>query len=224
MGINDIVEKLTSQVLTESDFSLQLVFLFMVISLAFSLYIYMIYRFSTKSTFYSPAFAKTLVGMSIITTSIIIAMQGSLIVSLGMVGALSIVRFRNAVKSPIDLLFLFWAISTGIICGTGLFNIAIVSCVIMTFVMLALDYVPCAKSSYILTVNCKASVSESVLTEKMKPYSKEISVRTRNVYANHKEILFELKTKEGEALVNACHTIDGVEGVSLIFHDGEVRF
>ncbi|MFI3168862.1 MAG: DUF4956 domain-containing protein [Faecalibacterium sp.] len=224
MSIQDLFKSSVVQSLTSSDFTMELIFTFMAISLAFSLYVFAVYRFANKSNFYSAAFGKTLVGMSIVTTAIIIAMQTSLVVSLGMVGALSIVRFRNAVKAPQDLLFLFWAISNGIICGTGMFNISIVLCVMMSVVVLGLDFIPVGRASYILMVNGDHTMRESEVLEEAKEYAKNVSVRTRSLYDGKRELLVELRTRKGESLLNACNQLEGVTNVSLIYHDGEVRF
>ena len=96
------------------------IMLILLIALVLGIYIYAVYKLTSKSAFYSKDLNITLAGMVIIVAFIMIAMQSSLVVSLGMVGALSIVRFRNAIKNPMDLLYLFWAMSTGIICGVGL--------------------------------------------------------------------------------------------------------
>ena len=224
MKFQDFFKGSAIQILTETEFTLQLILMFLGVSLVFAIYIFIIYRYSSKSSFYSPNFGKTLVGMAVLTTGIILAMQGSLVVSLGMVGALSIVRFRNAVKAPLDLLFLFWSISTGIICGTGLFNIALVSAIVMTIVVLGLDYIPVGKASYILTINGTDVFDEDILLRNIKQYSKNIHVRTRSIYNNQQELLLELHTKDSKNLIKACSETNGVTSSSLIYHDGEVRF
>ncbi len=216
---SSVLENLTSVDLTISSF-----FLMMGISMLFSLYIFAVYRVSTRSGFYSLAFGKTLVGMSVVTTAIIIAMQANIVVSLGMVGALSIVRFRNAVKAPVDLLFLFWAISMGIVCGTGIVEIAIVTCIMMTIVVFGLDFIPVGKSSYILTINGDASLAEDALLDAVKTCASAVKVRTRSIYENEQEFLIELHTKKTDAVVGQCRALEGVTSVHLIFHDGEVRF
>lgn len=95
-------------------------------------YIFFVYKGFSKSAFYSKDLNVTLAGMSIVVAGIMIAMQSNLLISFGIVGALSIVRFRTAVKNPMDILHLFWAISAGIICGVGLYVLAIVLCIVMT--------------------------------------------------------------------------------------------
>ncbi len=224
MNFSDLFSNAGLQYITGTEITTSIVLAFMAYSFGCSFFIYLIYRISSRSCFYSPAFAKTLVGMGVITTGIILAMQGSLVVSLGMVGALSIVRFRNAVKSPLDLLFLFWAISMGIICGTGFIEIALVVCPVMTLVILGLDYLPMAQSTYILAVNGTVDLDEDVLLQAIKPFAKHPKVRTRSTYGTEQELLIELHTKQCKGLISASKQTTGVTSTTLIYHDGEVRF
>ena len=109
------------------------------VAFAISVYIFVLYRVITKSAFYSKTFNISMATISIVTAAIILAMQSSLVISLGMVGALSIVRFRTAIKDPMDLLFLFWSIGTGIICGSGLYKIALVLALVVTIAIALLE-------------------------------------------------------------------------------------
>ena len=122
-------------------------------SLILGLYIFFCYRVMTRRTFYSRNFNISLVALTLITSAIILTIQSSVVVSLGMVGALSIVRFRTAIKDPMDLVFLFWAISVGIICGAGLSEIAILSSLAVTLVLYVLNLVPVGKAPMILVVS-----------------------------------------------------------------------
>ena len=114
----------------------------MAITLLLALFIFLIYKITTKKQFYSRGFNISLVGTALITAAIILTVQSNIVISLGMVGALSIVRFRTAIKEPMDLMFLFWSISIGIICGAGLAQIGIILSITMTVVVFALDRIP----------------------------------------------------------------------------------
>ena len=109
-------------------------------------YIFVVYRVLTRKTFYSKSFNISLAGIALITSGIILTIQSSIVVSLGMVGALSIVRFRTAIKDPMDLMFLFWSIAVGIICGVGMAEIAIMLSIILTVGILVLNGLPVAKA------------------------------------------------------------------------------
>lgn len=135
MSTNDIIKKSILESFN-SDITNTTIIISMVITILIALYIYAIYRLCSNKNFYSKDFNKTLAIMSVITAAIVLAMQSNLVISLGMVGALSIVRFRNAVKNPLDLLFLFWSISVGIICGASLYQVAIIMSLAVTILFI----------------------------------------------------------------------------------------
>jgi membrane-associated HD superfamily phosphohydrolase len=107
----------------------------LLLAFALSLFIFFVYRASYKGVMYSKTFNVTLVAMSMITASIILAITSNIILSLGMVGALSIIRFRAPIKDPIDIAYLFWAVGTGIVCGAGLWMLAVISCVVIGIIL-----------------------------------------------------------------------------------------
>ena len=118
-----------------------------------SLYIYFVYRTTSKESFYSKSFNITLPVITVLTAAIVIAMQANLVVSLGMVGALSIVRFRTALKDPMDLAFTFWAITTGIISGTEIYGLALITAIIVTLAIFVLDQIDLKEAPRLLVVN-----------------------------------------------------------------------
>ena len=135
----------------------------MVVVSLLSLYIFFVYRVVTRKTFYSKNFNISLACVSVTTAAIIITIQSSIVVSLGMVGALSIVRFRTAIKDPMDLAFLFWSISTGIICGAGLSEFAVILAIVLTVGILVLNNIPVAKAPMILVISASRLDLESTV-------------------------------------------------------------
>lgn len=192
-------------------------------ALLIGLYIYATYRFLTKKTFYSKSFNISLVLMSVITAAVILTVQSSVVISLGMVGALSIVRFRTAVKDPMDLAFLFWAISAGIICGAGLVEIAIILSVVATIVIFALDRIPVIKTPMILVVNAGVDSDVEIL-EKIRENASYYEEKSRVITDGVLELVYELRTKDGALLSKAVSAVSGVNSVSVMSHDGEVSF
>lgn len=188
------------------------------------IYIFIIYRNTTKHNFYSKSFNISLVAMSIITAAVIITIQSSVVVSLGMVGALSIVRFRTAVKNPLDLVYMFWAISTGIICGAGIYKLAILLALAVTVVIIGLDLIPKRAEDLLLIVNSSKPEGENEILDIAKKYAKGISVRSRNITSQGLNIIIELDVKDGTSLVRDINSLSDIEKVSLIKHDGEVTF
>ena len=172
----------------------------------------------------------SLVALCIITTSIILTIQSSIVISLGMVGALSIVRFRTAVKNPIDLVFLFWSISVGIICGAGFSMIAILSSAAIVVILLVLDKVPLNTSPLILVMSyIQAPETDNSIKETVKMYAAYYNEKARVNTCGVTEITVEIrllkgaKEKRGE-LTQELSELSGVKRVSLLSHNGETVF
>ncbi len=194
------------------------------IACVLALYIFFVYRVVTRKTFYSKNFNISLAGITVITASLILTMQSSVVLSLGMVGALSIVRFRTAIKDPMDLMFLFWSISVGIICGAGLAQVAVILSVVITVGILVLDQLPVAKAPMILVVNAGDLDAEAVVSETIQKYVKHFTVKSRNMTADSLDLVYELRTDDGSALVRDIMRLESVTSASLLSHDGEVTF
>ena len=194
------------------------------LSALMGVYIYFVYRITAKSGFYNRGFNKSLAVLSVITTGIILAMQINVIVSLGMVGALSIVRFRNAVKDSMDLAYLFWSISMGIIIGTGLLELALFVNLCVTALILLLDLLPAFRAPCILVVSAGRDTADDELMAAVKKHSGKVRVRSRNVSKRGVEWVIELWTKEEAALSDAVFDVQGVISANLLSHDGDIRF
>lgn len=207
-----------------SNISTTTILVTLLVTCVLALYIFVVYYLATKKTFYSKTFNISLALIAVITSSIIMAMQSNLVISLGMVGALSIVRFRTAVKDPMDLIFLFWSISIGIICGGGMYEIAIITSLVITIGLFALDLSPIGQASVLLVVNAKSSETEEKVLAIVENYTKRSKVKSRNISKNGLDMIVELKVKEEAALVKEVSEISDVFGVSLISHDGEATF
>lgn len=188
-------------------------------------YIFFIYRITTRKTFYSKTFNISLVALAIITAAVILTIQSSIVVSLGMVGALSIVRFRTAIKDPMDLVFLFWSISVGIICGAGLLEIGVLASLLLTVVIFVLDKIPVVKAPMIFVVNADSSAGQGkAILDVVKKYSRFYKVKSRNVSNGQLDMVVEVRISEEEEFVNEVAAMEHVHSVSLMSHDGEVTF
>lgn len=220
---SDIFKKSFLEGYASVELSAKQIVIVIFFALLIGLYIYATYRFLTKKTFYSKSFNISLVLMSVITAAVILTVQSSVVISLGMVGALSIVRFRTAVKDPMDLAFLFWAISAGIICGAGLVEIAIILSIVATIVIFALDRIPVIKTPLILVVNAGAD-SDAEILEKIRENTSYYEEKSRVITDGVLELVYELRTKDGALLSKAVSAVSGVNSVSVMSHDGEVSF
>ena len=224
MSIQDTFKKSFLTSFDMTDVSTADIVVTLMITVVLALYIFFIYRIISRKNFYSKSFNISLVALALITAAIIITIQSSIVVSLGMVGALSIVRFRTAVKDPLDLVFLFWAIAIGIICGVGLYHIAGVMSIIVTVLIFVLDMIPVVKVPMILVVRSSKSDMQGEILAVLSENTRYYKVKSRNITNGRLNMIIELRTKEESGLLDAICNLDGVEYASLLDHDGEVTY
>ena len=219
---SDIIKKSFLESFQNGDITTERILLTLAVTCALALYIFTVYYVAAKKAFYSKTFNIALALIAVITASIILAMQSNLVISLGMVGALSIVRFRTAIKDPMDLVFLFWSISIGIICGAGMFLIALLTSLILTVGLFALELTPAGKASVLLLINMQDLSKETQVKETVRKYAGKMTVKSRNVSRDGVDMIWDIKTKNENELLTQLMQIDGVTNVSLMAHDGEV--
>jgi uncharacterized membrane protein YhiD involved in acid resistance len=224
MNFQDVLKKSFLEGFTSLDISTSKITATLLVTCIFALYIFAMYRFVTRKTFYSKTFNTAIAVIAVITAGIILAMQSSIVISLGMVGALSIIRFRTAIKDPLDLIFLFWSISIGIICGAGLYEVALLMSILVTIGILGLDLIPIAKAPMILVVNCTDKTKEEQIIQTVKTYTNIYKIKSRNISKNNLDMVIEVRTKEEAKLADEVSKLDKIEAVSLLSHDGEVTF
>lgn len=187
-----------------------------------ALYIFFIYRIVIRKTFYSNTFNLSLIAMAIITAAIILTIQSNIVISLGMVGALSIIRFRTAIKDPFDLVFLYWSISIGIICGAGLSVLAVALSLVLSIVVIVMQKYPVKKLSKILVVNSTNPANDSDIIMLVKKFSKDYKVKSKNLSKTTLDIIIELTISDESNLIHEVMKIDGVVSASILSHDGEI--
>ena len=224
MSFTDLFKNSVVEGFTNADISLSKILVTLGITVVLALYIFAIYRLAPKSVFYSKGFAISMAAISVITAAILIAMQSNLVISLGMVGALSIVRFRTAIKDPMDLLFLFWSIGVGIICGAGLYSVAIVGSLVVTVVLLVLSLTPVVRAPFLLVVNGEDEELEKAVLAAVEHHTRAYRVKSRNRSRGHMDLIVEVRVKEGGDLLREVAAIPSVEEASLLSHDGETTF
>ncbi len=190
---------------------------------AIGLYLFLVYRNQSKGAFYSRDLNITLAALPVIVCGILIAMQTSLVVSLGMVGALSIVRFRNAVKNPLDLLYVFWAVSAGIMCGVGLVLLALLLCAAVTLLVVLLQFVPGAKTTSVVVLRSGKEVDWNAVKELLQKHGKNVKEKSRSRQAGQTEIIYELFTREEDNLIGELEKLETIEQIHFLSHDGEYR-
>lgn len=224
MSVKDFIKNSVLDNLANNTFSGKEIAISLIAAFIIGLYIYFVYRIVTKKGFYSKSFNISLVVMAVLTAAIIITIQSSIVVSLGMVGALSIVRFRTAIKDPMDLIFLFWAIAVGIICGTSLFTLAIITSLVVTATIVVLELIPCSKQNLLLIVNLTSLDNEAELLDMVKQNTSYRKVKSRNLRAGSVDMIIEVKTKDETELFKKVKEVKGITNISLVSHNNEITY
>lgn len=205
-----------------TEFSLLDTCIGLAVALLVGLFIFMIYKKTLTGVLYSDGFALTLVGLSLVTTLVIMAVTSNVVLSLGMVGALSIVRFRTAIKEPVEIVFLFWSLAVGIVIGAGMIPLAIIGSAIIGVILLLFANRKIRKQPYILVVNCKDEAAEQRITEILAKAVEYYTVKSKTVNAAGIEFTAELRTKDAEtAFVNRITELEGVGNATLVSYNGE---
>lgn len=225
MSVKDIIKNsVLEEIGGRSGLSTGTVVMILAMACLMGIYIYAVYKLSAKSAFYSKDLNITMAGMPLIVAAIMIAMQSNLLVSLGMVGALSIVRFRNAVKNPIDLLYLFWSISVGIIVGIGLYLLGMILSILMTVLLLILDIVPNSKVPELLILrSADKRMDYDSLYKEIKNNCRYYKEKARCVKNGEVELIIEVRMKNKEELLGKLNNMEELTQVNCLSHDGECR-
>ena len=203
--------------------SLSTIIFTMIYSFLISLFVYFIYKLTTKSVIYSKKFNVTMCLMSIITSAVVLSMQANITVSLGMVGALSIVRFRTSIKEPRDLLFLFWSISNGIIIGSQIYSLVIVLAIVLGMAMLLFDVIPEKRTPGLLVIyykNINTKDIEDILSKNKIKYR----FKSNNVTTKESSCIYEIKLNKDNDFINEISSIKGISEISLLNQDGESQY
>lgn len=194
------------------------------LALAFclGLFIFMIYKKTFSGVMYSSSFGVTLVALTMITTVVILAVTSNVVLSLGMVGALSIVRFRTAIKEPLDIAFLFWSIAVGIVLAAGLIPLAVIGSIVIGVVLLVFVNKKSYVHPYILVLDCDGQESENKAKALLAPYVERCVVKSKTATAGKVELNLEVRLKEDNTdFVNALSRVSGVRSAVLVSYNGE---
>ncbi|MEC0089430.1 DUF4956 domain-containing protein [Paenibacillus macquariensis] len=205
-----------------SDISISKIIITMAISFIIGFFIYLLYKRVFSGILYSKSFNVSLIGMTMVTSMVIIAINSNLVLSLGMVGALSIVRFRTPIKDPTDLIFLFWAAAAGIVSGAGFFTLAAIGSIIVGLVMFFFIKRTSVETPYLLVVNCDGDTSELAVHKQLNTSVKRFNVKQKTVTNGNIEMTLEIRLHDKEgSFVNQLSGISGVKNAVLISYSGD---
>lgn len=217
---NDIFKSSFLESITE--FSAVDTLIGMLFALVIGLFIFMVYKKTFNGVMYSTGFSLTLVGLSLVTTLVIMAVTSNVVLSLGMVGALSIVRFRAAIKEPLEIVYLFWSIAAGIVIGAGMIPLAVIGSAIIGVILILFANRKVHENPYILIMNCSDEKAEKAALEMAKDAVERLVVKSKVVNAAGIELTAEVRMKDAEtSFVNRLGDLDGVGDVTLVSYNGE---
>ncbi len=198
----------------------------MVISLALAfcigMFIFLIYKKTFSGVMYSSGFAVTLVALTMITTLVILAVTSNIVLSLGMVGALSIVRFRTAIKEPLDIAFLFWAIAAGIVLAAGMIPLAVFGSIFIGIVLLVFANKKSHTNPYIVVLQCENHASEQAAVAFLQKQVSRTVIKSKTAQKGHVELNVEIRLKDNNTdFVNILSEMKGVNSAVLVSYNGE---
>lgn len=220
MTFNDIfkssfLEKIASFSILDMVIALALAF-------AMGLFINFIYRKTFRGVMFSKTFGVALMALTMITTLVILAVTSNVVLSLGMVGALSIVRFRTAIKEPLDIAFLFWSIAVGIVLGAGLIPLAVFGSIVIGGMLLLFAKRRGADAPYLLVLRCRNEAAEQAAAAALAGQVKRSAVKSKTVTDAGIELTLEVAlSSAATSFVNALNSIEGVESASLVSYNGD---
>ena len=220
MTFNDIfkssfLENVTSVSLLDMAIALVLAF-------GVGVFIFFIYKKTFKGVMYSSSFGVTLIALTMITTLVILAVTSNVVLSLGMVGALSIVRFRTAIKEPLDIAFLFWSIAVGIVLAAGMIPLAVIGSVVIGLILLVFVNRKSSANPYILVLQCDGHESEAAAKEYLDGVTQRCTVKSKTARAGAVELNYELRLKDDNTdFINILSEMQGVRSAALVSYNGD---
>ena len=220
MNFNDIfkssfLENVTSVSILDMALALALAF-------CLGLFIFLVYKKTFCGVMYSSSFGVTLVALTLITTLLMLAVTSNVVLSLGMVGALSIVRFRTAIKEPLDIAFLFWSIAVGIVLAAGFIPLAVIGSVLIGVILLVFVNRKMHLNPYIVVVQVDDSASEAKVMGELACCTKKCVLKSKSVQKGRIELNLEIRLKdENTDFINAISDLQGVHSAVLVSYNGE---
>ena len=205
-----------------ASFSILDMVIALALAFAMGLFINFIYRKTFRGVMFSKTFGVALMALTMITTLVILAVTSNVVLSLGMVGALSIVRFRTAIKEPLDIAFLFWSIAVGIVLGAGLIPLAVFGSIVIGGMLLLFAKRRGADAPYLLVLRCRNEAAEQAAAAALAGQVKRSAVKSKTVTDAGIELTLEVAlSSAATSFVNALNSIEGVESASLVSYNGD---
>lgn len=194
----------------------------LILAFGIGVFIFLVYKKTYQGVMCSSSFGTTLVALTMITTVVILAVTSNIVLSLGMVGALSIVRFRTAIKEPLDIAFLFWAIAVGIVLAAGMILLAIVGSVIIGIILLVFVNRKSHTNPYIVVLSCVSDASEKMAADFLAQHVQKCVIKSKSVQNDLIELNLEIRMQNDDtSFINALSQMEGVRSAVLVSYNGE---
>ena len=194
----------------------------LILAFGLGLFIFLVYQKTYQGVMYSSSFGVTLIALTMITTLVILAVTSNVVLSLGMVGALSIVRFRTAIKEPLDIAFLFWSIAVGIVLAAGLIPLAVIGSVAIGLILLVFVNRKSGQDPYILVLRCADHGCELRAMEFLKQHTKRQAVKSKSAIKGAVELNLELRLKDADTdFIDELSLMPGVDSAVLVSYNGD---
>ena len=194
----------------------------LVLAFGVGLFVFFIYQKTYSGVMYSSSFGVTLIALTMITTLVILAVTSNVVLSLGMVGALSIVRFRTAIKEPMDIAFLFWSIAVGIVLGAGLIPLAVFGSVVIGIILLVFANRKDSSNPYIVVLSCEGNESEKAAAAYLAQQTNKCSVKSKTARKGSVELNMEVRLKDDNTdFINELADLPGVQNAVLVSYNGD---
>ena len=220
MTFNDIFK--SDFINNVSSFSILDTVIALGLSFVLGLFIFYVYKKTFNGVMYSSSFGVSLMALTLITTLVILAVTSNVVLSLGMVGALSIVRFRTAIKEPLDIAFLFWAIAAGIVLGAGMIPLAIFGSIFIGIILVVFVNKKSSDNPYIMVINCENETAEHSILEKVTASVNKSIIKSKTVSPGGIEMTLEVRLKdETTSFVNRIAELNGVTNAVLVSYNGD---
>lgn len=188
--------------------------------LIFAVYEFVVYRFVSHRSFYNKSFNIAIALLPFFISTIILCLQSNVVITLGTIGALAIIRFRTAVKDPVDMIYLLWSVHTGIICGCQLYPVALFTSLIVTIVLVILEHVSFGKKPIILVVHTNKDAEQTVV-KVLERQTKKFRIKSRNITSKGCDYAIELSTKQPSELTKSLSEENAIEKFSIIEYDAD---
>ena len=221
LTFSDLISSSTLNLGSTSAITISDIFVALLASLICAIIISYTYKYSYQGVLYQKSFNLSLILISFITTAVIMVISGNLVLSLGMVGALSIIRFRSAVKDPIDVVFMFWAVSTGIANGVGAFKISFTTAIFISIIILLVKRLPLSSKPFILIIKTNIN-NEKDIIRVISSETKQFFLKSKSINGNQAELIFEIRIKDHSNITKKIAEINEVLDINLLSSSNNV--